>query len=224
LKRCVIFDFAFTLVEFHFDYFSAFSKIKETYLKLGIPENILEKFEGPNMFLMMNSVYDWMMKYLPKDKADELQRRVARILEDFEMTGLRDAKLMPHCKVTLEKVKKLGLKIGVVSDNSKRFILAVLKKFSLLNYFDAIVGRDSPGRMKPYPDHLLLSLDLLECDSSGAVFVGDEDKDMICAKEIGALGIGVLTGWNKKGLEESAHAEKLISNLSELPSILKALE
>lgn len=228
MKRYVIFDFAFTLIKFRFvtreGDLSPTAKIIETYLKSGIPKEVLEKFESLDMFSVMSDVYDWMLGSLPKEKADENQRRASKTLEALEMVAVENTELLPDCEASLKRIREKGLKMGIVSNNSERYILTILKNFSLSSFFDVIIGRSSPGRLKPHPDHLTLCLNMLKCNPYDAVYVGDEPKDMACAKEAGVYAIGVLTGWNKSGLIKSASANMLISNLSELPSVLETLD
>jgi len=81
MKRCIIFDFAFTLVKYHFDYHSAFSKAYKIYLKSGIPQDVIEKYdtsrdETPDIISMMVGVYDWMTEHSPIDRANEVQRKL----------------------------------------------------------------------------------------------------------------------------------------------------
>jgi N-acetyl-D-muramate 6-phosphate phosphatase len=73
---------------------------------------------------------------------------------------------------------------GIVSQNSKSSIQAVLNTHKLSPYFEYIVGHEEVGfnRQKPEPDGLLRCAEQLSRCNSGTVFyIGDHETDAECA-------------------------------------------
>lgn len=58
--------------------------------------------------------------------------------------------------------------------------------------------------------------------ASTAVYVGDTAYDMLCARQVGYLPIGVLSGYSTEHALRSAGAAAVIDNLGDLPDIVRA--
>ncbi|MHA1865709.1 MAG: HAD family hydrolase, partial [Candidatus Heimdallarchaeaceae archaeon] len=68
---------------------------------------------------------------------------------------------------------------------------------------------------KPAPDMLQYSCKLLEVDPHKSIVIGDDNNDMLLAKNAGALAaIGVLTGRSKK--EDLKNADFIINSIAEI--------
>lgn len=232
--KCVIFDLDHTLVRLSIDWKHAMESVKEVYRKHGIPESFLKRYKL-SVFSMMIEIHDEVLKYLPRNRAEEIQRGVSQVLGNYEIEGVAEAELVPNCKEVLIDLKSKGLKVGVVSANSGVAVAQALKKFDLKKFVDAVFTRDSPGRMKPSSDHVLACLKALNCAPQNAILVGDNVRDMQAARKAGVLAVGLLaedhqwmkkraisSEWQrrrKKKLEKSA--DITIRDLLEIESLLK---
>ncbi|MDH5769810.1 MAG: HAD family hydrolase [Candidatus Bathyarchaeota archaeon] len=232
--KCVIFDLDHTLVRLSIDWKHALESVKEIYRKHGIPESLLERYKL-SVFSMLIEIYEEMLKSFPKNRAEEIQRNVWQVLEDYEIKGVAEAESVPNCKEVLIDLKSKGLKVGVVSASPSIAVTQALKKFDLEKYVDAVFTRDSPGRMKPSSDHVLACLKALNCAPQNAILVGDNVRDMQAARKAGVLAVGLLAEdhqWMKKRAISSEwqrrRKEKLeksaditIQDLLEIESLLK---
>jgi pyrophosphatase PpaX len=86
---------------------------------------------------------------------------------------------------TVEKLKKAGLKVGIVT--SKRRIMAErgLKLFGLYALMDCIVTMDDTTEHKPSAAPALEACRLLGTDPSEALMVGDSHYDIQCGQNAG---------------------------------------
>ena len=115
-----------------------------------------------------------------------------------------------------------GLKMAVVTTRSKKEAFLVLNKYSIAQYFNAVITRDDAQRGKPFPDPVILALKLLGIRSEEAVMVGDMPTDMEAGKSAGTKTIGLLVGIFQKELIESK-PDTLASSITELPDIINRL-
>lgn len=124
---------------------------------------------------------------------------------------------------TVKAVKKLGLKIGLVSDTDgtpgmkrKR-----IRRVPFHRLFDAVVvsGEDTP-RVKPGHESFRLIAKRLHVEPRSCVYVGDNPRtDIAGAKAVGMISIIVRRRHNSGG-----NPNYRIARLSALPGLLKTLE
>ncbi len=195
MLKCVIFDFYGTLGTLAVDWKSTIKEIVNEYLAHGIPEEVFSNIPGVAGKLV--KVYDYMILKFGKEKADNIHKKVSKIFEDHEVAGVKDAKLLLFAKHSLNTIRKNGLKIGLVTGQSKKSIDQTFKKFNLQGFFDSIVTRESPGRMKPHPDQINLCLKELGCKPEEAISIGDLDRDVIASRKAGVFAVGLRPNFEK---------------------------
>ena len=98
----------------------------------------------------------------------------------------------------LNKLKKKGLKLVVVSNTYHRLLLRILNCGNLEYNFNLVVGADDVKKGKPEPDMLLYACKKLKIKPEEAAMVGDTEYDMIAAKKAKCLAIGFKTKGDKR--------------------------
>jgi HAD superfamily hydrolase (TIGR01549 family) len=84
---------------------------------------------------------------------------------------------------TLKKLNNMGIKTGIVSNTPDFIANYELKHFNLSSFFDEVLGLgDDQSICKPEPDGIIIVLKKLGCLPSNAVFIGDNQVDMIAAQ------------------------------------------
>jgi putative hydrolase of the HAD superfamily len=106
--------------------------------------------------------------------------------ETYDREKLQNLKLYPGVKNTLEELKKLGLRLAVITDADRYHAHARLTRVGLLNSFDLLVSADMIGTKKPDPAHFLFALDALGIKPEESLVVGDSIKrDIVPAHRLG---------------------------------------
>ncbi len=85
----------------------------------------------------------------------------------------------------IKSVKKLGIKTGIVTSDSKESTLLTLKHFKWEDLFDVVVGRESTVETKESGIPVKLALDTLNLNPKYCVMIGDAPMDYIAAKNAG---------------------------------------
>jgi putative hydrolase of the HAD superfamily len=94
--------------------------------------------------------------------------------------------LYPHVQLTLMELVKRGFKLAVVSDAPRIQAWLRLCQLNLHHIFDVVVTYDDTKKRKPDPEPFRKALQLLECEASQAVMVGDwAERDIVGAKLLG---------------------------------------
>jgi HAD superfamily hydrolase (TIGR01509 family) len=125
----------------------------------------------------------------------------------------------PDTVPLLEKLTVKGIRKGVVTN--RRFARVSVEAVGLEKYFEAIVGLESVERPKPFPDSLLLGLEILKVDKDSAIFAGDTDIDMKTAAAAGVRAVGISSGNHSETDLMAAGAWATVPDLASLGKILQ---
>lgn len=96
----------------------------------------------------------------------------------------------------LEKLKALGIKIGVVTAKRRVSAMLTLGVFEMQDCFDVIVTKEDTRNHKPHPEPILLGMQQLGLtDPARILYVGDSIHDIKSAHAAGCAACAV--GWTR---------------------------
>jgi len=184
---------------------------REKLIELGIPPSLLEGIERAT--IMRNKATEYIEKNLTKADAEKIYQGMEKFLIRYELDSAKKSKLFPETIPTLEELRKLGIKIGLVTNTSMKAVNTVFRLHGLKSYFDVVVTREKVKKLKPEPEGILLALKKLGVKSF--FMVGDLVHDVLAAKS--AKGTSILV---KRNLEETdCEADYVVQSLNEVPKI-----
>jgi HAD superfamily hydrolase (TIGR01549 family) len=189
--KAVIFDLDGTITEPFFD----FDAIRR---EIGFPPDA-----GP--------ILELMEKMTP-----EQRENAERILQVHEERAVAKSILNPGATDTLDALRKMGIRIGILTRNKKENALAVAQKHGLK--FDGVVGREE-GPAKPDAfgvEYLCRQFAIMPQE---AMVVGDYLFDLLCARSAGA--IAVLLKNHPKADEFAHHADFVIEKITDILQIIE---
>jgi HAD superfamily hydrolase (TIGR01509 family) len=118
---------------------------------------------------------------------DELERACkARWLELMKEQPLR-----PGVAACVSSAKTRGLKLAIASSSTQEWVARNLRKFGLLDEFDAVCTRDYVDAVKPDPALYLLALERLAVSADEAIAFEDSPAGILAAKRAGLYCIAV---------------------------------
>jgi HAD superfamily hydrolase (TIGR01509 family) len=126
------------------------------------------------------------------DRAELEQACTVRWLE-----LMKDQPLLPGIATCVSSAKARGLKLAIASSSTQKWVTRHLRKFGLLDTFDAVCTRDYVAAVKPDPALYLLALEKLGIQASEAIAFEDSPPGIQAAKAAGLYCIAVpnsLTG------------------------------
>lgn len=131
--------------------------------------------------------------------------------------------LRPEVPGVLETLRRMGFKLGVISNVSSRDLVPVmLKAYGIHDYFDPIVLSCEYGRRKPDPAIFHYAARLANAPTGECVYVGDRiNRDILGARKAGyRLAIQILHDYAHGEIDEGAVPDAIIEEMTELLEIL----
>lgn len=188
--RAVIFDLDGTITEPFFD----FDAIRE---EIGMAPDA-----GP--------ILEAMVTMTPQQR-----RRTEEILKKHEDLAVEQSTLNPTARETLHALSQRGIRIGILTRNTKENAVAVSSRHGLC--FDAVVDRQA-GPVKPDPFGVLHLCQIFRIQPRQALVVGDFLFDLLCANTAGASSVLLLHDGRNEHFRE--HAVYTIRRLDEVVQIV----
>ncbi len=178
MLKAIFFDMDGVLINSQDAWFSSFNAMLKEFENKKISREEFEKHIWAQEF---RKTYK---KYF-KTSLENLEKFRIGNQESF----LDNLKEMSGAQATLQKLKE-RYRLAVVSNSKVSICESMLKKNSLFEYFDFIMGPDKVNAGKPAPDMILKALQEMNLKKEEVVFVGDTQWDAMAAKAAGITFIG----------------------------------
>ncbi|MBE3118375.1 MAG: HAD family hydrolase, partial [Candidatus Atribacteria bacterium] len=155
------------------------------------------------------------------------RERLAAIAEDlmfFIETHYFQRAMRPEVPGVLEAIRKMGLKIGLISNvNSRGQVAENLKQYGIRNYFDPIVLSSEYGRRKPDPAIFHYAARLANVPTGECAYIGDRiSRDILGARKAGyRLAVQIRHDYDHGEVDEGAIPDAVIDQMTEFLEILQ---
>jgi pyrophosphatase PpaX len=112
--------------------------------------------------------------------------------------------LKPHLDNVLNRLKKGGILLGIVSNTSRKRLDYFKQKLRLDKYFSVFISRDDSPHRKPNPYPIITALMKIKkifkysMNKDNIYYIGDLPADIECAKNAGIKSIALLSGHGTK--------------------------
>lgn len=123
--------------------------------------------------------------------------------------------LLPGVLETIQEARSLGLKLGLASSSSCRWVTGHLKERALLSFFDCIRCANHVERTKPYPALYHAVLAGLQVSAEEAIALEDSPNGILAAKRAGLFCVAVPNPLTR--LLALDHADLQLNSLTDLP-------
>jgi len=115
----------------------------------------------------------------------------------YRLISRKKTTLLPLALEAIKLASRMAI-LGIVTKKTAQYSEELLEHLGVMHHFDVLIGRESVTHPKPHPEPILKALQALNADPSQTWMIGDTPMDLICAKEAGVQGIGVLCGYSNK--------------------------
>jgi HAD superfamily hydrolase (TIGR01549 family) len=161
-------------------------RTKQKLVSLGIPPMILAGIERATT--MRNKASEYVEQKLSRAKTENFKLEMEKFVGHYEEDSAEKSRLFPDTIPTLRKLRRLGIKMGLVTNTSAKATSIIFQMHGLRKYFDVVITRENVKRLKPDPEGILLALKQLGANKF--FMVGDLALDILAAR--GANGLTIL--------------------------------
>ena len=126
---------------------------------------------------------------------------------------MEDQQLLPGIAACVSSAKARGLKLAIASSSTQEWVGSNLRKFGLLDQFDAVCTRDYVSAVKPDPALYLLALEKLAVTADEAIAFEDSPPGVLAAKRAGLFCIAVPNSLTKDLSLD--HADRRLRSIEE---------
>jgi putative hydrolase of the HAD superfamily len=184
---------------------------------IGIGEEILSKYNTRMNYreveVSSNQIFSEMLEVWNLNKDSYLNK----IKKAFYSYFQRTSHLYDDTVITLENLKKQGVRIGILTDvpygMDRDYVLNDIEAFK--GYIDVLLTSVDVGFRKPNKQGYSDLLNNLDVAANEMVFVGDEQKDILGANSMGIYSVLI----NRTSTIKEYGQRKMISSLKELMAI-----
>ena len=104
---------------------------------------------------------------------------------------MKEEPVLPGVGTCIASAKQRGMKLAIASSSTEKWVTHNLRKFRLVDQFDAICTRDYVTAVKPDPALYLLALEKLGVEAGEAIAFEDSPPGILAAKRAGLYCIAI---------------------------------
>ena len=210
-----LFDFDYTLADSSRGIVICFRNVLERHEHQGITDEQIKRTIGKTLedsFTILTGIED----------ADTLAIYRKEYVKEADQYMNTNTFLYPETIHVLQKLKKQGVKIGIISTKYRYRILEVVDKHFPKAFFDIIIGGEDVKEMKPSPKGILKALKKLRRNREETLYIGDSTIDAQAAFNAKVEFVGILHGMTtREELAQYPHRQ-ILNDLTLLPLVQHA--
>ena len=163
---------------------------------LELPQDYQRQIEGLSFY---ETALFTQENYFPSLKPEKLMEDWNTMAYDHYANLVRPKECI---RLFLEKLRSMGIKMGIGTSNSALLCKAALKSNDLIDFFDVILTGEECGAGKPSPDVYLNCARALNADVSRCLVFEDISNGLIAGKRAGMTVVAVHDDYSADQWEE----------------------
>ncbi|TFG12449.1 HAD family hydrolase [Candidatus Thorarchaeota archaeon] len=213
MLKAIIFDLDGTITKLELPLEDMRRDTKNYYIRKGLPAKLLDAADGISSSTEKAKTY-FEESGISSQEWSRMEREIDKILSSHEGGSAQEVTLMKDSLETVSKIKEMGFKTAILTNNGRAAVDIIAKQIPLHRYFDLIHTRHEVPNPKPFPDGLNKILRDLSVKPDESVYVGDALIDAVAANRAQIEFWGVTTGETSEGALREAGASEVFDRLS----------
>jgi phosphoglycolate phosphatase-like HAD superfamily hydrolase len=220
--KAVVFVLDGTIADFNLDQMTMKAEVRSHLVREGIPASVLSTNES--MFDMLEKAEIFLKNSGKSDRSVVKTRKdVWSLAQQHELEAAKTASLVPGILEVLDALKKMRLKLGLLTTKGEKTANYVLKRFGLSKFFNSVTPREKVKNVKPNYEHLESAIKALHVKPEEAILIASDDQDISSGRELNVLVAGLTTESSSEKEFTSAGANYLISSILEVPRLVETI-
>lgn len=188
MPEAVLFDLDGTLADTAPDLIAALDRLRS---ELGLP--LMDT--APLSMHASRGAVAILERGLPELEEAEREALRQRYLDDYQARCWEASRPFDGVPAFLDELEASGVPWGVVTNKIERLARPLLEQAGWAQRAGCLVAGDTAERPKPAPDPVLAACSALGVDPRLAVFIGDDERDVIAGRAAGTLTVAALWGY-----------------------------
>jgi len=224
--KAIIFDLDMTLIDFFGMKKIASNAAARAMVKAGLRMSVKKAQKELFNIYLQDIEGDYPITNFLKKFNRYSDRILAAAINAYRKAKYEHLKPYPNVIPTLKELKKLNLKLGIITDAQRLKAFTRLDEMKIADYFDVVVGWEDTGRAKPSKLPFRKALKILKLRPKEVMHVGDyPERDILGAKRVGLISCFASYGYLGKGKVVWADYKiKKFEDVLELVRLLKKRE
>lgn len=122
-----------------------------------------------------------------------------RLLKRYAQDLSARTRLFPGMEALLARLEAAGRRYGVVTNKPAFLTEPLLREMRLVTRLACVVSGDTLARRKPWPDQLLHACEVIGARVAGAVYIGDDRRDIDAGRDAGMRTLAAAYGYIAPG-------------------------
>jgi len=160
-------------------------RTRQKLVDLGVPPIVFAGIERAT--IMRNKASEYVEQKFSKAETERFKLEMEKFLCRYEQDSAEKSRLFPDAVPALKRLRRLGVRMGLITNTSAKAVNTVFQMHNLKPYFDVVITRECVKRLKPDPEGILLAVKQL--GGNKFFMVGDLVVDVLAAKTAKALAI-----------------------------------
>lgn len=219
-KKLLLFDLDGTLINSVPDLASSVNYMLKQMNKDIFEEDIIRQWVGNGAATLVKRALSGIAIVDDFVEDERYEEALQIFLDYYENNLCQNTYLFENVKPTLEKLKKDGYILTIVTNKPYEFVQPILDTLGLKDIFQECLGANSLKKKKPDPMPLLFLCKKFNVEVSQAVMIGDSKNDIVAANNCSMQSIGVTYGYNYGEEITTYNPTKTINKFEDILNIL----
>ena len=184
-----------------------------------ITEDDVKRFVGNGYKTLVKR----FMKYRGVDNEGIIEEARYIFSKEFEKDPSYHVVAYPGVSAALLYLKKMGIKLAVLSNKSDERAVKVVEDVFGSELFDVIWGAKEGVPLKPDPTSLVNLMSEMNINPQECLYFGDTDIDIQTGEKAGCPTVGCSWGYRSRKSLEEANCDYLIDDPDEICDLLKLI-
>ena len=231
--KAILFDKDGTLLDFDATFAPATAKVladladgdgeRERQLAAAVNFDLTTSTIAPGSVLIagsLDNIAECLMPHMGNITQAEALAQIDALYVKYSLETLAP---FPFLESTLDQLQRIGLKLGVATNDSEEAAHAHLVQIGITERFCYVAGYDSGHGEKPEPGMVNAFVDHLGLQAHQVMMVGDSPHDCKAGRAAGAIAVAVTSG-GLSAAELAPHADYVIGSIEGLARLVAQLD